>query len=75
MAHPQLENSDRAPEEVFQWVILLGSQVQLKKLGQGLPWVLPLGVGPGGGPSVGLPVGTPVGTPVAAETMEEAFGG
>ena len=63
-----------APEEVFQWVILLGFQVQLKKLGQGLAQVLLLGVGPGGGPSVGMPVVMPVGTPVAAETMGEAFG-
>ena len=66
--------AERAPEEVFQWVILLESQVQLKKLGQGLAQVLLLGVGPGGGPSVGLGVGTPVGTPVGAETMGEAFG-
>ena len=79
MADPQLENSDRAPEEVFQWVILLGSQVQLQKLGQGLVQVLLFGVGPGGGPSVGLrvgtPLGTPLGTPVGAETIGEAFGG
>ena len=36
LADLQLENSERVSEEVFPWVILLGSQVQLQKLGQGL---------------------------------------
>ena len=51
LAELLLENSQRAPEEVFQWVILLGSQVQLQKLGQGLAGVWG-GVGPVVGPGV-----------------------
>ena len=42
------ENSVGAPEEVLKWVIALGFQVQLKKMGQGLglrvaPWSRSLG--------------------------------